>query len=158
MCFFSSVVGHHPSVPFQSHGGEQAMIVDVDDKGQVVTGRWNAKTYQSYVSDLTDNVKTTVLFVLNNKSQVRNMKIFARFNLTMREQDTAVLYIYVRLVGEHYQPGLRDPGTIIATVRHVSNEMLFEAVTMAEAGETDRIQTFIVLTSSTSHIINDRPV
>ena len=122
----------------------------------MVTGRWNGKTYQSYVSDLTDNVKTTVLSVLSNKPQVWNMEIFVRFNLTMREQDTAVLYIYVRLVGEHYQPGIRDPETIIATVRHVSNEMLFEAVTMTEAGETDRIQTFIILTSYTSHINNDR--
>ena len=84
------------------------------------------------------------------------MEIFANFDLTMREQDTVVLYIYVRLVGEHYQPNLRDPNAIIATVRHVSNDMLLEAVTMAETGDTDRIQTFIILTSYTSHINNDR--
>ena len=72
MCFYSSVVGHHPSVSFQSHGGEQAMIVDVDDKGQVATGSWTDKTgknWQSYESDLADNVKTTVLSVLDNKPQ-----------------------------------------------------------------------------------------
>ena len=74
----------------------------------------------------------------------------------MREQDTVVLYSYVRLLGPHYQPNLHDPETIIATMHHVSNEMLFEAVTMSEAGETVRIQTFIILTSSTSHINNDR--
>ena len=72
MCFYSSVVGHHPSVSFQLHGGEQAMIVDVDDKGQVVTGRWTGKTgktWQSYDSDLTDNVKTFVLSALENEQQ-----------------------------------------------------------------------------------------
>ena len=132
------------------------MIVDIDDNGQVVIGRWTGKTWQSYVRDLTDNVKTTVLSVLHNKPQVWSMEIFAGFDLTMREQDTAVLYIYVRLVGEHYQPDLRDPETIIATVRHVSNTMLLEAVTMVVTGDTDRIQTFIILTSSTSHINNDR--
>ena len=91
------------------------MIVDVDDKGQVVTGRWTGKTWQSYVGDLIDDVKTTVLSVLDNKPQVWNMETFAGFDLTMREQDTDVLYIYVRLVGEHYQPDLCDPETSIAT-------------------------------------------
>ena len=43
MCFYSSVVGHHPSVSFQAHGIQRAMIVDGDDKGQVVTGRWTGK-------------------------------------------------------------------------------------------------------------------
>ena len=84
------------------------------------------------------------------------MEIFANFDLNMREQDTVVLYIYVRLVGEHYQPNLRDPETIIATVRHVSNDMLLKAVTMAETGNTDQIQTSIILTSSASHINNNR--
>ena len=84
------------------------------------------------------------------------MDIFANSDLTMREQDTTVLYIYFRLVGEHYQPNLRDPETIIATVRHVSNAMLLEAATIAVTGDTDRIQTFIILTSSESNINNDR--
>ena len=72
MCFYSSVVGHHPSVSFQVHGIQRAMIVDVDDKGQIVTGRWTGKTdktWQSYDSDLTDNVKTFVLSALENEQQ-----------------------------------------------------------------------------------------
>ena len=97
-----------------------------------------------------------MLSALKNKPQKWDMDIFANSGLTLREQDTAILYIYFRLVGEHYQPNLRDPETIIATVRHVSNAMLLEAVTMAVTGDTDRIQTFIILTSSTSHINSDR--
>ena len=83
------------------------------------------------------------------------MEIFNGSNLGLREQETAVLYIYVRLVGEHYRPDMRDPETIIATVRHVSNTMLFDAIMMAEANDTDRLQTFIVLTIFTSDINND---
>ena len=82
--------------------------------------------------------------------------ILANSGLALREQDTVIIYIYFRLVGEHYQPNLRDPETSIATVRHVSNVMLLEAVTMAVTGDTDQIQTFVILTSSTSHINNDR--
>ena len=116
-------------------------------------GRWTGKagkTWEKYKTNLTDDVKTFVLSVLDNKPQVWNMEIFADSDLSLREQDTAVLYIYVRLVGEHYQPGLLDPETIIATVRHVSNAMLFEAIMMAKTKDTDRLQTFIILTSSTS--------
>ena len=50
--------------------------------------------------DLTDNVKTFVLSVLENKPQKWDMDIFADSGLTLREQDTTIFYIYVRLVGE----------------------------------------------------------
>ena len=96
-----------------------------------------------------------MLSALDNNPDVWSMDIFADADLDWREQDTAVLYIYVRLVGEHYQPNMRDPVTIITTVRHVSNAMLFEAITMAVTGDTGRLQTFIILTSFTSEINND---
>ena len=114
MCFYSSLVAHHPSVSPQSNGGH-GMISHIDDKGNVVKGRSTGKAgkkCEEFV-DLTDGVKNSVLSTLDSHPEVWSMGISADTDLGWREQDTVVLYIYVHLVGEHYQPGMRDPVTIM---------------------------------------------
>ena len=80
------------------------MIVDVDDKGQVVTGRWTGKMARPGSRMKTTSLtmsKLLCLSALENKPQKWDMDIFADSGLTLREQDTAILYVYFRLVGEH---------------------------------------------------------
>ena len=52
MCFYSSLVGHHPPVFPQSNSG-QGMIIDIDDKGNVVKGRSTGKAGKNGKSLLT---------------------------------------------------------------------------------------------------------
>ena len=90
MCFYSSLVGHHPPVSPQFTSGHGLMI-DIDSKGNVLKGRPAGKAGKKpeKYSDLTDGVKTFVLSVANRIPEKWSMDIFADTDLNWREQDTA---------------------------------------------------------------------
>ena len=86
MCFYSYLVGHHPSVSPQSNSG-QGLTIDIDNKGNVLKGRPAGKAGKKpeKFSDLTDGVKTFVLSVANSNPLKWSMDIFADTDLNWRE-------------------------------------------------------------------------
>ena len=115
-------------------------------------GKENKKFFQPYTGDLTDGVKQVVLSVIEDTPAEWSTKVFDVNDLTMREQETAILYTYAYFVSPHCQPDLHSPVDIIVASRHVNNDMLLKAVSKVIAGDTKWLEPFILMTASTSDV------